>query len=136
MNRTSRVLVVDDQGLTREGIMALLELAPDIEVTHEASNGREAVQIVAEEQPDVVLMDVRMPVMDGLEATRQIKDHWPQVKVIVLTMYPSHKYEALAAGADRFLVKGGRSSSLTEVIRSLLVSPLTDECGAKEVSFQ
>jgi DNA-binding NarL/FixJ family response regulator len=107
-------------------------LAPDIEVTHEASNGREAVQIVAEEQPDLVLMDVRMPVMDGLEATRQIKDHWPQVKVIVLTMYPSHEAEALAAGADRFLLKGSTRSSFTEVIRSLLVSPLTDEGGAKE----
>jgi DNA-binding NarL/FixJ family response regulator len=99
--------------------MAVLELEPDIEVTREASNGQEAVQIVADEQPDVVLMDVRMPVMDGLEATRCIKDGWPQVKVIVLTMYPSNEAEALAAGADRFLVKGTSNSSLAEVIRSL-----------------
>ena len=127
---------MDDQASIREGMMALLALAPDIEVTHEASNGRQAVQSVAEEPPDLVLMDVRMPVMDGLEATRQIKDRWPEVKVVVLTMYPAHEDKALAAGADRFLLKGARSSSLTEVIRSLLVSPLTDECGAKEVSFQ
>jgi DNA-binding NarL/FixJ family response regulator len=126
MTRKSRVLVVDDQASTRQGIMALLELAPDIEVTQEASDGRQAVQLVAEEQPDLVLMDVRMPVMDGLEATRQIKDRWPQVKVIVLTMYRSHKDEALAAGADRFLLKGGTSSSLPEVIRSLVVLPLKD----------
>jgi DNA-binding NarL/FixJ family response regulator len=99
--------------------MALLELAPDIEVTHEASNGREAVQIVAQEQPDVVLMDVRMPVMDGLEATRHIKNRWPQVKVIVLTMYPSNEAQALAAGADRFVLKGATSNSLAGVIRSL-----------------
>lgn len=119
MNKTLKVLVVDDQPSTRQGIMALLELAPDIEVTHEASNGQEAVQLVADQQPDVVLMDVRMPVMDGLEATRQIKESWPQTKIIVLTMYPSNEAKALAAGADRFLLKGATSSSLAEVIRSL-----------------
>ena len=102
--------------------MALLELEPDIEVTHEASNGREAVQIVAEAQPDVVLMDVRMPVMDGVEATRQIKERWPQTKIIILTMYPSNEATALAAGADRFLLKGATSGSLAEVIRSLASS--------------
>lgn len=122
MNKKQKVLVVDDQASTRQGIMAVLELAPDIEVTREASNGREAVQIVAEKQPDVVLMDVRMPLMDGLAATRHIKDRWPQVKVIVLTMYPSNEAEALAAGADRFLLKGAPSSSLTEAIRSLVSS--------------
>ena len=120
-------MVVDDQASTRQGIMALLELAPDIEVTHEASNGREAVRYVAEDPPDVVLMDVRMPIMDGLEATRQIKERWPQVKVVILTMYRSHEEEALAAGADRFLLKGGTSTPLTDVIRSLLVPPLKDE---------
>lgn len=122
MNKKLRVLVVDDQASTRQGIMALLEFEMDIEVTHEASNGRDAVQIVAEEQPDVVLMDVRMPVMDGLEATRHIKDRWPQVNVIILTMHPSNEAKALAAGADRFLLKGAASSSLTKVIRSLVSS--------------
>ena len=119
MKRKSRVLVVDDEASIRQGIVALLEEAPDIEVTHEASNGWEAVQSVAEEQPDVVLMDVRMPVMDGLEATRQIKNRWPRVRVVVLTMYGSHEEEALAAGADHFVLKGGPGTSLTEVIRSL-----------------
>ena len=117
-----RVLVVDDQASTRQGVMALLEFEPDIEVTQEASNGQEALQIVAEEQPDVVLMDVRMPVMDGLEATRHIKARWPQVKVIVLTMYPANEARALAAGADRFLLKGATNRSLTQVIRSLVSS--------------
>jgi DNA-binding NarL/FixJ family response regulator len=132
VNKKSRVLVVDNQASTRQGIKALLDLVPDLEVLQEASNGWEAVQLVAEEQPDVVLMDVRMPVMDGLEATRKIKGLWPQVRVIVLTMYRSHKKEALAAGADHFLLKGGTSSTLTEVIRSLVVSPQTDGGGAKE----
>jgi DNA-binding NarL/FixJ family response regulator len=120
VNKKLTVLVVDDQASNRHGIMALLEFKPDIKVTREASNGREAVQIVAEEQPDVVLMDVRMPVMDGLEATRRIKERWPQVKVIVLTMYPSNEAEALAAGADHFLLKENASGSLTKVIRSLV----------------
>lgn len=132
MNTKLRVLVVDNQEPIRRGITAVLELTPDIEVCHQASNGWEAVQFVAEEQPDVVLMAVRMPVMDGLEATRQIKDRWPQIKVVVLTLYGSHRDEALAAGADRFLLKGDMSSSLTEVIRSLMVSPRTDEGGAKK----
>jgi DNA-binding NarL/FixJ family response regulator len=127
VSKRARVLVVDDQALNRQGIMALLELAADIQVTHEACNGQQAVQFVAEEQPDVVLMDVRMPIMDGLEATRQIKDRWPQVKVIVLTMYPAHEAEATAAGADRFLLKGVATGSLPEVIRSLAVPPPKSE---------
>jgi len=132
VNKKLRVLVADDQEPIRQGITALLELTPDIEVCHEASNGWGAVQFVAEEQPDVVLMDVRMPVMDGLEATRQIKDRWPQVKVVVLTLYGSHRDEALDAGADRFLLKGGTCSSLAEVIRSLTASGWTDEGGSKK----
>ena len=135
MNKKLRVLVADNQEPIRQGITALLELTPDIEVCHQASNGWEAVQFVAEEQPDVVLMDVRMPVMDGLEATRQIKGRWPQIKVVVLTLYGSHRDEALTAGADRFLLKGGTSSSLTEVIRSLTVYPRTDEGGAKDLKY-
>ena len=87
MNKKLRVLVVDDQEPTRQGVAALLELTADIEVINQASNGWDAVHIVAEEGPDVVLMDVRMPIMDGLEATRQITERWPQVKVIVATMY-------------------------------------------------
>jgi DNA-binding NarL/FixJ family response regulator len=117
-----RVLIVDDLESNRQGLVALLEFEPDIEAILEAANGREAVQLVADEQPDVVLMDVRMPVMDGVEATRQIKARWPQVKVVVLTMYPSNKAEALAAGADRFLLKGSTGQSLPEIIRSLISS--------------
>jgi DNA-binding NarL/FixJ family response regulator len=113
------VLVVDDQKSIREGTKALLAFARDIDASREVCNGQEAVQLAAEEQPDVVLIDVRMPVMDGLEATRQIKEGWPQVKVVVLTMHLSHRQDALEAGADRFLLKGGTGESLAGTIRGL-----------------
>ena len=113
------VLVVDDERSVREGTKALLAFARGIDVVHEACSGQEAVRIVSMEQPDVVLMDVRMPVMDGLEATRQIKADWPQVKVIVLTMHPSHRRDALAAGADHFLMKGRMGELLENTIRAV-----------------
>ena len=116
------VLIVDDQDTNRQGVSALFEFAPDIEEIYEAGSGLDAVRIAAKAQPDVVLMDVRMPVMDGLEATRQIKKRWPHIFVIVLTMYASHREEALAARADRFMIKGTAGDSLMAVIRSLATS--------------
>ena len=114
-----RVLVVDDQEPTRQGLKALLGFAEDIKVIQEACNGWEALHMVAEEQPDVVLMDVRMPLMNGLDATRQIKARWPQVKVIVMTLYPAHEAEALEAGADYVLLKGSDYGSLEDLIREV-----------------
>jgi YesN/AraC family two-component response regulator len=116
MTKEITVLIVDDEQSVREGTRALLGAAPGIDANREARNGQEAVQLVAEEQPDVVLMDVRMPVMDGLNATRRIKESWPQVKVIVLTMYPSHRQNALEAGADHFLLKGRMGDLLEDTI--------------------
>jgi NarL family two-component system response regulator LiaR len=113
------VLVVDDERSVREGTKALLAFARGIDVVCEARNGQEAVQAVTSERPDVVLMDVRMPVMDGLEATRQIKADWPQVKVIVLTMHPSHRKAALESGADHFLMKGWMGELLENTIRAV-----------------
>jgi DNA-binding NarL/FixJ family response regulator len=101
-----RVLIADDQRPTRQGLRALLSLSPQVEVIGEAMDGQESVALVSEHHPDVVLMDVRMPVMDGLEATRRIKSQWPEVKVITLTMHPKYRSQALAAGADVFLLKG------------------------------
>jgi len=114
-----RVLIADDQRSARQGLKALLAFAPQIKVIGEASNGQEAVELVAEKQPDVVLMDVQMPEIDGLEATRLIKNRWPQVKVLMLTMFPSRRPEALAVGADLFLLKGGTAESLQDAILSL-----------------
>jgi DNA-binding NarL/FixJ family response regulator len=113
-----RVLVVDDQPLIRGGIKARLGSSPNIQ-TGEASNGLEAVQVAAEEQPDVVLMGVRMPVMDGLEAARLIKERWPQIKVTLLNMDSPSQEEILASWADRFLLKGDRTENLADVILSL-----------------
>jgi DNA-binding NarL/FixJ family response regulator len=111
-----RVLIADDRLSSRNGLKALLATRPGIEIVGEAADGQEAIQFVEQCRPDVVLMDVRMPLIDGLEATRIIKDRWPEVKVIVLTMYPTHQAEALAAGADAFLVKGCPAEDLLEAI--------------------
>ena len=111
-----RVLIADDRLSSRNGLKALLVTQCGIEIVGEAADGQETIQFVGQCRPDVVLMDVRMPLIDGLEATRVIKDRWPEVKVIVLTMYPSHQAEALAAGADAFLVKGCTAEDLLKAI--------------------
>ncbi len=116
MSKQCKVLIADDNGRARLGLRALLALRPEIEVVGEATDGNEAVRWVQDSQPDVVLMDARMPQMDGLEATRQIKAHWPQVRVVVVSMYASHRAEALAAGADAYLVKGCPAGELLAAI--------------------
>jgi DNA-binding NarL/FixJ family response regulator len=116
MAERCKVLITDDNVRARLGLRALLVLSPEIEIAGEAADGWEAVQRVRDGQPDVVLMDARMPQMDGLEATRQIKGHWPQVRIVVVSMYASHWAEALAAGADAFLVKGCPVGDLLDAI--------------------
>jgi DNA-binding NarL/FixJ family response regulator len=116
MEQPTRVLIADDRPRSRSGLRAVLALRPEIEIVGEAADGREAVRLAEECRPDVVLMDARMPVMDGVEATRLIKDTWPEVKVIVLTIHTSYRADALAAGADAFLVKGRAAQELLEAI--------------------
>jgi YesN/AraC family two-component response regulator len=116
MPQRRRVLIADDQRPTRKGLKALLDLAPGVAWVGEAADGREAISMVEAWRPDVVLMDVRMPVMDGIEATQSIKSLWPKVKVIVLTLYDEYQAQALAAGADAFLVKGGPYECLLSAI--------------------
>ena len=113
-----RVLIADDQNCARRGLRALLSTWPAVELVGEASNGQEAIRLVEERRPDVVLMDARMPVLDGLEATRLIKSRGQKVRVIVLTMQGVNEQDALAAGADFFLLKGFRPEELYEAIRS------------------
>lgn len=111
-----RVLIADDRRTARQGLKALLARIPGIEVIGEAANGQEAVDLAAAHLPDVVLMDIQMPKMDGMESTRRIKSQLPAVKVIILTIHPQYRQQALAAGADVFLLKGGTTESLRNTI--------------------
>jgi DNA-binding NarL/FixJ family response regulator len=116
MKQHIEVLIADDQARSRDGLRALLMTWPEIEVVGEATDGREAIRLVERQQPQVVLMDAQMPVMSGVEATRHIKERWPEVKVVVLTLYTVHRADALAAGADTFLVKGCPTEELLSAI--------------------
>jgi DNA-binding NarL/FixJ family response regulator len=116
-----KVLVVDDHTIVRDGICALLALAGDIEVVGEATNGNEAINKVRELNPDVVLMDIAMPIMGGLEATRRINKEFPKTKVLVLTQYDDKEYffPVIESGALGFISKAAASSELTAGIRSV-----------------
>jgi len=116
---TIRVLVADDQGMVRSGFSILLNAQPDIEVVGEAVNGQEAITRAAELSPDVILMDVRMPVLDGLQATRQIVTGNGGPRVLVLTTFDldDYVYEALRAGASGFLLKDASAGELAEAVR-------------------
>jgi DNA-binding NarL/FixJ family response regulator len=111
-----RVVVADDQAIVRDGFAALLATQDDIEVVGTASQGEEAVRVCGERQPDVVLMDVRMPVMDGIEATRQLAG---AARVIILTTFDldDYVYDALAAGASGFLLKDAGAERLFDAVR-------------------
>ena len=116
-----RVLVVDDQDLVREGFAVMLSLCDDIEVVGQASDGSEALAVAIHERPDVVLMDIRMPVMDGLEATRRLgaDSRTASCKVVILTTFDLDEYvfEALRLGASGFLLKDTRRDQLIDAIR-------------------
>jgi DNA-binding NarL/FixJ family response regulator len=114
-----RVLIVDDQVMVREGFSVLLNAMPDIEVVGEAVDGRQAVREVALRKPDVVLMDIRMPVMNGLEATREIVAADADAKVLVLTTFDldEYVYQALRSGASGFLLKDASAGQLAEGVR-------------------
>ena len=116
---TIRVLVADDQMMVREGFSVLLNAMPDIEVVGEAVNGREAVHRVRELAPDVVLMDIRMPELNGIEATREIVAADDAAKVLVLTTFDldEYVYQALRAGASGFLLKDASARQLAEGVR-------------------
>jgi DNA-binding NarL/FixJ family response regulator len=117
---TTRVLLVDDHQLVRAGLRALLEMADDIEVVGEASNGAEAIPAFIQHAPDVVLMDLSMPVMDGIEATRRILDQAPQAQVVVLTSFTEEDRfaAAIAAGAIGYLIKDSDPEDVLSAVRS------------------
>lgn len=130
-----RVLLVDDQDIVRQGLKVMLEQDDDIIVTHEAENGQQAIDILHKHIIDLVLMDIRMPVMNGIEATRKIKENWPKVKVLILTTFNDEQYaiETLKDGADGFILKTADSKQLIESVKSCMDGGLVlhDEVTAK-----
>jgi DNA-binding NarL/FixJ family response regulator len=116
-----RVVVADDQALVRGGFRLILQTQPDIEVVGEAADGREAVARTREQRPDVVLMDIRMPGMDGLEATRRLMTTQNPPRVLMLTTFDldEYVYDALRAGASGFLLKDVRPEQLADAVRAV-----------------
>jgi DNA-binding NarL/FixJ family response regulator len=113
------LVICDDQGMVRAGFRSLLETEPDLEVVGEAANGEEAIEVVTRLRPDVTLMDIRMPVLDGLAATRQLMEAGVPTRVLVLTTFDLDEYvfEALRAGASGFLLKDAPAEELAAAIR-------------------
>ncbi len=120
MTELIHVLIADDHTILRSGLRLLFEAESDIEVVGEAHNGREAVAMAAELHPQVILMDIAMPDMDGLEATRQIKARWPEINILVLTMHRSDEYffEMLKAGASGYILKAADTDELITAVRA------------------
>lgn len=116
-----RVLIAEDHAIVRAGVRMLLESQPDIQVIGEAENGRQALDLVAQLNPDLVLMDVAMPEMNGLEATQRIKEAFPGVQVLVLTMHEDERYffQILQAGASGYVVKGASPADLLSAVRAV-----------------
>ena len=133
-----RVLIVDDHQMVREGLKVLLSTCDDIEVVAEAANGAEAVEQCRLAGPDVVLMDILMPVMDGAEATAQITAAWPEIRVIALTSYLDQEYveKTLDAGAISYLLKDARPEALTRAIRDAVQGRGTIDSGAMRVLME
>jgi DNA-binding NarL/FixJ family response regulator len=128
-NKPVRVLIADDQWRARQALKALLSVSGprvEIQIVGEAANGQEALRRVETDPPDLILMDAQMPVMDGVKATRRIKRGWPQVRIVVLTLYPSYRAAALQAGADAFLIKGCAVGDLMAAIENRPL-PSSDE---------
>jgi DNA-binding NarL/FixJ family response regulator len=122
MSDQIQVLIADDQGVIREGLAMVLGLLPGVEVVGAARDGQEAVDLAAERQPDIVLMDLRMPRCDGVAATRQLRQQQPHVKVIVLTTYADDQsvIEALRAGARGYLTKDASSAEIHRALQQVL----------------
>jgi DNA-binding NarL/FixJ family response regulator len=116
-----RILIAEDQRIVREGLVALLEDEDEIALIGEATNGQEAIDLYARLQPDVVLMDLQMPVLDGSEATRRIREQFPDARILVLTTYATDEFifKALRAGAQGYLLKDASADELLHAIRAI-----------------
>src|ERR687889_1344946 len=137
-SQVARLLIADDHALVREGLRTMLSGEDGIEVIAEAHNGEQALETCRELGPDLVLMDVRMPVMDGLEATRKIKQEMPQTSVMMVTMHenPDYLFEAVKAGAAGYVLKDASGERLLSAVRRTLEgeSPLNQELAMQLLS--
>lgn len=133
-----RVMIVDEHDMVRRGLVTFLKVKPDLELIAEARNGEEAIQICEEVQPDVILMDLKMPVMDGVTATRIIRERWPEVQVIALTSFQEKELvqEVLQAGAISYLLKNVTVDELAEAIRAAYAGKATLAPEATQVLIQ
>lgn len=134
-NELTRLVIVDDHKLARDGLRDMLADEPDIEVVGEAAAGHEALELCSWLRPDLLLMDVRMPGMDGLTATRKIKKRYPEISVLVVTMHdnPDHLIEALRAGAAGYVLKDSSQEEIISAVRRVREgeSPLDAELAAR-----
>ncbi|NLG48505.1 MAG: response regulator transcription factor [Chloroflexi bacterium] len=123
---TIRVFVADDHAIVRDGLRSLLAAQPDIEVVGDASNGRDAVREVSKVAPDVVIMDIAMPVLNGIEAARQVHEELPETKIIFLSMHSTteHIFRALQAGARGYLLKESAGVQVVDAVRSVYADRL------------
>lgn len=117
-----KVIICDDQAIVRDGLAMLLKLEPDIEVIGTAEDGAAAVEMVADKKPDLVLMDLKMPIMNGVEATRQIRTKYPEVKVLILTTYTDDEwvFDAIQAGASGYLLKDTPRDELVRAVKGTI----------------
>lgn len=126
-----RVMIVDDSDMARQGIRMILELDPEFEVVAECGSGEEALLLCEEWMPDLILMDINLPGMDGLETTKRIKDHYPYVKVVMVTVSDdiAHLFDALKKGAQGYLLKNLKPEEWHEYLRAVAVdeAPMTRE---------
>ncbi|WP_314355249.1 response regulator transcription factor [uncultured Granulicatella sp.] len=122
MSEKIKVMLVDDEQLIRSGLKIMLETYPDIEVIHQAGNGREAFECCQKEVPDVVLMDIRMPVSTGIEGTKLIKEAYPEVKIVMVTTFQDTEYivEAMQYGASGYLLKDSSYEAIYDGIKVAL----------------
>jgi NarL family two-component system response regulator LiaR len=118
-----KVVICDDQAIVRDGLEMLLKLEPDVEVVGMAEDGAAVVDMVAKKKPDLVLMDLKMPIMNGVEATRQIRAKYPEVKILVLTTYDDDEwvFDAIQAGASGYLLKDTPRDDVVKAIRGTVV---------------
>ena len=120
MNKKIRILVVDDSHSFRMGMRALLEIQPDMEVVGETHSGHKVMELVEVFHPDLILLDAQMPGMTGIEVTRAVKHRWPEVKIILMTMFADYRPTAIEAGADTFLTKGIPPEHVLALIRGIV----------------